>query len=42
MNEDAKLVTKRLMELAEIQETKGLRDRIVQQWELDQKALNFR
>lgn len=39
MNEDAKLVTKRLMELAEIQETKGLRDRITQQWEFDQKDL---
>ena len=38
-NEDTKLVTRRLMELAEIQETKGLRDRITQQWELDQKDL---
>ena len=38
-NEDTKMVTRRLMELAEIQETKGLRDRIVQQWELDQKDL---
>ena len=38
-NEDTKMVTRRLMELAGIQETKGLRDRIVQQWELDQKDL---
>ena len=38
-NEDTKLVTRRLMELAEIQETKGLRDRITQQWEFDQKDL---